>query len=96
MSFKLSRNKVNFLASLITEYIEKHEELDYSDNIGDIRLKIFHLIMDQLRFFEDTENSAKERIQTQKKNIPEGSREWEILFRKYSIEELNKAGRIWD
>ena len=46
--------------------------------------------------FEDIETMAHEKIISQKKNIPEGSREWEILFRKYSNEELNKLGRIWD
>ena len=96
MSLKLSRNKVNCLASLLIDYIETNEELDYVDEIGSIRMKIFHLIMDELRTFEQIENIAKDRIKTQKKNIAEGSIEWEILFRKYSVEELTKMGKIWD
>ncbi len=95
MSLKLSRNKVNYLTRLIIEYIENNEELDYVEDIGDIRLKLFHLIMDELRMYEDIENRAKERVKSQKKNIPEGSREWEILFRKYANEELNKLGKVW-
>lgn len=95
MSFKLSRNKVNFLASLITDYIKDNDELDYNGDIGNIRLRIFHLIMDELRLFNQIEDSAKERVRSQKKTVPEGSREWEILFRKYAIEELDKMGKIW-
>ena len=45
MSLKLSRNKVNCLASLITEYIEQNEDLDYNDDIGNIRFKIFQLVI---------------------------------------------------
>ena len=96
MSLKLSRNKVNFLTRLIVDYIEQNEEVDYLEDIGNIRLKVFHLIMDELRMYEDIEERAKERVNSQKRNIPEGSREWEILFRKYSNEELDKLGKIWD
>lgn len=96
MSLKLSRNKVNCLTRLIIDYIEINEELDYVEDIGNIRLKLFHIIMNELRMYEDIENKSKERVNSQKKSIPEGSREWEILFRKYANEELNKLGKVWD
>ncbi|MCP4219432.1 MAG: DUF507 family protein [bacterium] len=96
MSLKLSRNKVNCLAALVTEYIQKNEEVDYSGDIGNVRFKIFHLIMDELRLYERVELTAKERIKTQKRAVPEGSREWEILFRKFITEELTKLGKLWD
>ncbi|MCK4890670.1 MAG: DUF507 family protein [Candidatus Aminicenantes bacterium] len=95
MTFKLSRNKVNFLASLITEYIKDNEELDYNGDIGDVRMRIFHIIMEELRLFNQIEDDAKERVRSQKRSVPEGSREWEILFRKYAFEELDKLGRLW-
>jgi hypothetical protein len=52
--------------------------------------------MDELRMYEQIENNVKERMKTQKRSIPEGSREWEILFRKYSTEELSNLGKLWD
>lgn len=96
MSLKLSRNKVNCLASLITTYIENNEELDYIDDIGSVRFKIFHLIMDELKLYEQIELKAKDRIKIHKRSVPEGSREWEILFRKYVTEELANLGKLWD
>lgn len=96
MSLKLSRNKVNYLSSLVSRYIENNEELDYSGDIGNIRLRIFHLIMNELKIFEQIELEAKERVKIQKRTVPEGSREWEILFRKYVSEELAKLGKLWD
>ena len=95
MSLKLSKNRVNYLTKLIVDYLQKNEDVDYSGDIGNIRFKVYHLILDELKLFEDIETAAQEKIVTQKKNIPEGSREWEILFRKYSTEELGKLGRIW-
>ncbi|MEA2005452.1 MAG: DUF507 family protein [Acidobacteriota bacterium] len=35
-------------------------------------------------------------MDSQKKGIKEGSREWEILFRKYYNEEITKLGKIAD
>lgn len=96
MSFKLSRNKVNCLSSLITAHIQKSEDLDYLDDIGNVRFKIFHLIMDELRLYDQIEQKVREKMKTQKRTVPEGSREWEILFRKYTTEELSKLGKLWD
>ena len=96
MSLKLSKNRVNYLTKLIVDFIETSDEVDYSDDIGNIRFKIYHFILDELKMFEDIETAARDKIITQKKNIPEGSREWEILFRKYTGEQLDKLGRLWD
>jgi len=96
MSLKLSKNRVNFLTKLIVDSIQDSEDIDYAGDLGNIRFKVYHYILEELKLFEDIETLAREKIISQKKNIPEGSREWEILFRKYTGEELNKLGRIWD
>jgi hypothetical protein len=96
MSLKLSKNRVNYLTKLVADYIQTSEEVDYKEDLGNIRFKIYHFILDELKLFEDIETLAHNKIISQKKNIPEGSREWEILFRKYSGEELGKLGRNWE
>jgi hypothetical protein len=96
MSLKLSRNKVNFLTKEIVDHIKANENSDYLVEIGEVRLKTFHIVMDELRRFEQIEDIAKDRISSQKKNVPYGSREWEILFRKFCSEELDKLGKVWD
>ena len=96
MSLKLSRNKINHIAKQIVDYIESNEESDYMVDIGEVRLKTFYIIMDELRKFEQIEEKAKARIESQKKTAPYGSREWEILFRKFCTEELDKLGKVWD
>jgi hypothetical protein len=96
MSLKLSKNRVNFLTKLIVDFIQKSDDVDYLDDLGNIRFKVYHFILDELKMFEDIEALAGEKIISQKKNIPEGSREWEILFRKYTGEELAKLGKVWD
>ncbi len=96
MSLKLSRNKVNHITKQIVDYIEADDENDYMIEIGEVRLKTFYIIMDELKKFEQIEDNAREKIESQKKTAPYGSREWEILFRKYCTEELDKLGKVWD
>lgn len=96
MSLKLSRNKVNHITKQIVDYIESNEEIDYLVDIGEVRLKSFYIIMDELKKFEQIEDKAREKIDSQKKSAPYGSREWEILFRKFCTEELDKLGKVWD
>jgi len=47
-----------------------------------------------MRLYESLDRKAIEKIQSQKKSIEEGSREWEILYRKYYNDELTKLGKL--
>jgi len=96
MNLKLSRNKVNYLANLISEFIKENEDIDFTEDIGTIKITTFRLINDALVKFKEIEKTAEDKIRSQKKNIPEGSREWDILFRKYTSEGLTKLPKIWD
>jgi hypothetical protein len=96
MSLKLSRGKVNLITQLIIDFIETDEDLDYQCELSQLRLSLFHKIMDELRNFEEIETEAKEKIESIKKNIPEGSQEWQILFRKYCREAIEKFPRSWN
>ena len=44
MSLKLSKNRVNFLTKLIVDSIQNSDDIDYTDDLGNIRFKIYHLI----------------------------------------------------
>jgi hypothetical protein len=41
-----------------------------------------------LRKEEGVEAAARKKIESQQRKIPEGSSEWEVLYRKYYDEEL--------
>jgi hypothetical protein len=38
------------------------------------------------------DQAARAKIRTQKREIPEGSEEWDLLHRRYYSEELKKLG----
>jgi hypothetical protein len=41
---------------------------------------------------EKVDRAARTKIRTQKKEIPEGTEEWDLLHRRYYAEELKKFG----
>ena len=47
---------------------------------------------DVLMTEEKVDRAARSKIRTQKRDIPEGSEEWDILLRRYYSEEMKKLG----
>ncbi len=96
MSIRLSREKINFLGRLVLNYLFQDKEVEFLDESNEIRLNIVRSIEDELKLYDLIDQKAIEKIQSQKKAIKEGSREWEILYRKYYNEEISKLGKFID
>jgi len=96
MSNRLSREKINYLSKQILKTLENDPQVDFLDDPKEIRLAIVKAIEDELHLYEMLDRKAVEKIQSQKNAIEEGSREWEILYRKYYSEELDKLGKVID
>jgi len=72
--------------------IEELDEVEIFDEPNNIRQAIVRILTDLLREEEKIEQTVRQRIATHKRSIPEGGGEWEILYRKYYLEELRKLG----
>ncbi|RPI98786.1 MAG: DUF507 family protein, partial [Candidatus Aminicenantes bacterium] len=83
MSNRLSREKINYLSRQVLTVLEKDDQVDFLDDPNEVRLIIVKSIEEEMRLYEAIDRKAIEKIQSQKKAIEEGSREWEILYRKY-------------
>jgi hypothetical protein len=94
VSNRLSREKINFLSRQILNLLLKNEQVEFLDDPNEIRLTIVRSIEEEMKLYESLDKKAIEKIQSQKKAIEEGGREWEILYRKYYNEELSKLGKL--
>jgi hypothetical protein len=94
VSNRLSREKINFLSKQILGHLTNNDQVEFLDDPNEIRLVIVKAIEEEMRLYEAIDRKAIEKIQSQKKSIEEGSREWEILYRKYYNEELSKLGKL--
>lgn len=95
MTARISREKINHLSRKILELIFHDDEVEFLDEPNEIRLSIFRSIEEELKLFDTIEKRAIKKIESQKKPIEEGSREWEILFRKYYDDEISKLGKFF-
>jgi len=96
VSNRLSREKINYLSRQILTVLEKDNQVEFMDDPNEIRLIIVRTIEDEMKLYEALDKKAIDKIQSQKKAIEEGSREWEILYRKYYNDELAKLGKLND
>jgi hypothetical protein len=91
---KLSREKVIQLSHLILRYIEEDEGVEYFDPPQELRQQIVKLIEGEMRADEMIDALVRRKIETQKRSIPEGSDEWDVLYRKYYEEEQAKHRKV--
>lgn len=92
---RLSHEKVVQLSHRIMSAVDEVEEVEIFDHSNAIRQEVVKILTDLLHEEEKIETAARLRITSQKRTIPEGGAEWDILFRKYYSDELRKlAGAI--
>jgi hypothetical protein len=89
---RLSRDKVNVVARAVSEALAQIEEVDFIEDKNTIRLEVRRLMEELLKEEEKIDAAARQKIETQKRTITEGSVEWDILYRKYYNDEVKKLG----
>jgi hypothetical protein len=92
-AMKLSRDKVSDISHKIIEMLRKSRELRLRNKDSNaVRLEIVRQMTDVLMTEDKVDRAARAKIRTQKRDIPEGSEEYDILLRRYYAEELRKLG----
>jgi len=89
---RLSRDKVNKLAHVVTDALAETPEADFVEDRNTIRLQARKVLEELLMQEARIDQSARQKIESQKRTILEGSQEWDILYRKYYNEEVKKLG----
>jgi len=89
---RISRDKLNKLAHVVSDILAETDEAEFLEDRNTIRQEsrkaLEKLLMEETRI----DQAARLKIQSQRKIIPEGSQEWDILYRKYYNEEVKKLG----
>jgi len=89
---RVSRDKVNKVAHGITDALAEMDQLDFVEDRNTIRLEVRKILEELLNKEEKIDQAARQKIESQKRTILEGSQEWDILYRKYYNEEVKKLG----
>ena len=89
---KLSRDKINDLSHKIVAALRKSRDFRLKRDPNDVRLEMVKVITELLQTEERVDKAARTKIRTQKREIAEGTEEWDLLHRRYYAEELKKLG----
>ena len=90
---KVSRDKVVRLSHVVVDLLAgMKKEVELVQPKNDVRLEAFRIFNELFRAEEKIEERVRLKITSQKRQIVEGSQEWDILYRKYYTDELKKLG----
>jgi len=89
---RVNRDKVNKVAHVVTDALAEMNEVDFLEDRNTIRLEVRRLMEELLNQEAKIDAAARQKIESQKRTILEGSQEWDILYRKYYNEEVKKLG----
>ena len=91
---RLTREKTIRLSHIITDVLVSSEEVEFVEDRDTIRQKTLQIIQELLKEEEAVDAEIRKKITSQKKEVLEGSEEWDVLYRKYYAEEMRRMGIV--
>jgi len=89
---RISREKVNKLAHAVADTLAEMENVDFLEDRNTVRQEARRLLEILMAQEAKIDAAARQKIESQRRTILEGSQEWDILYRKYYNEEVKKLG----
>jgi hypothetical protein len=89
---RITREKIVRLSHRIMDVLVASDDVEFIEDRDTIRQQIVTLLTNSLREEEKADTEVRKKITSQKKEIIEGSEEWDVLYRKYYAEELRRMG----
>jgi hypothetical protein len=72
--------------------MKKSRDLRLKKDMNDVRLEIVKAFTEILQVEEKADRASRDKVRSLKRDVPEGSEEWEILQKRYYAEELKRFG----
>ena len=91
---RLSDDKTNFLSHVLLEVLQEYPDVDYKIEANQLRLLIKEALVESLETLEKLELKVRGTLTSYSRKIPEGSREWDLMYMKTYEEELNKLKSV--
>jgi uncharacterized protein len=89
---RLTREKTIRLSHVITDLLVSSKDVEFIEDRDTIRNETVRILMELLKEEEAVDTEARKKISSQKREILEGSEEWDLLYRKYYAEEMRRIG----
>jgi hypothetical protein len=91
-NMKLSRDKITDISHKLIAALRKSRDVRLKKDMNDARLEIVKAFTEILQVEEKADRTARDKVRSLKRDVPEGSEEWDILQKRYYGEELKRFG----
>ena len=91
---RLSREKTVRLSHVVTDCLVASDDVEFVEDRATIRQNIVDILTALLKEEEQVDAQVRQKITSQKKEILEGSEEWDVVYRRYYAEELRRMGVV--
>jgi uncharacterized protein len=89
---RLSRDKINKLAHTVADTLAELDQVEFVEDRNTIRMEARRILEELMAEEAKIDTAARQKIESQRRTITEGTQEWDILYRKYYNEEVKKLG----
>lgn len=86
---KLSEDRISHLAHLVLDGLWKDDLADFP-NEGRALAETKRVLREFFSRQDRLDETVRKKIQSLSRSVPPGSREWDVLYRKYLEEEIKK------
>ena len=80
---KLSRDKLNEMSHKLAAQLRRTPRIKFKMKWNEVRLEILRGLTELLVAEDRIDHAARVKIRSHKREIPEGSEEWDLLYRRY-------------
>ncbi len=91
---RLTEDRISHLSHLILDKLVQDRDVDALQPEERLLREIKRTIKAELQFEDEADEAARRTIRSLSRNVPEGGREWDVLYRKYFEQELNRRRKI--
>jgi hypothetical protein len=91
-NMKLSRDKITDISHKLVSAMRKSRAVRLKKDANEVRLQIVGATTEILTIEDKVDKAARTKIRSQKREVPEGSEEWDLLHRRYYVDEMKKLG----
>ena len=88
---RLTEERISHLSHLIVDALWRDDLMDF-DREEVVLQEVKRTIRDYLKVEDEVDELVRRKIRSMSRVIPEGGREWEILYRRFFEEEMRKRG----
>ena len=91
---RLNRDKIIHLSHLIVNTLDDKQLVTWLTDQNSLRMEVANIMLEDLSIEEEVDQEVRRILQSYKRRIMEGSREWDVMYQKTFEEQMKKRGRI--